>query len=642
MKNRLLFIAVQLCTLYSYSQINTQSPWTWMKGDNTTDQFGQYGTQGVAHSLNKPGARNFATTWRDAAGQLWLFGGSGYGNSRLGYLNDLWKYDPVSNKWTWVSGDSAINRYSVYGTKGVSHPANRPGGAFSGISWNDAGNNLWLLGGFGYSGSGFGFLNALWKFDITTQEWTWMKGDSLIAQTGVYGTRGTEDAANIPGARYGSQTWTDQEGNLWLYGGYGFDETTEGILNDIWKYNPVTNNWTWMNGDSIIEQTAVYGIKGVAHESNKPGARYVSSSWKDENDVFWLFGGYGYDAANTGDLGDLWKYDPDSNLWTWVTGDSLVDQKGHYGSIGVPDTANKPGSRYVSSSWIDETGILWLFGGYGYDSLVTGYLNDLWKYDPDSNLWTWVKGDNQVNQVGVYGVQCLPDSSNKSGGRTGSVSWTDGVGNLWLFGGYGFDGNSTGVLNDLWRINSHESVLPVRLLQFTGALNNDITRLQWQTELETGFSHFNVQRSFDGRVFTTIGNVPGTGTAGRQGYDWQDAGLANHNWQKVFYRLRLVDKNGSASYSRVILFSRDPGAEGLSLFPNPAAHTLNLSFTQARPGNIMIRITDSRGALVRTLWQTATAGRVSLSVDISTLPPATYTVTVMDGSLAINRLFIKQ
>ena len=132
-----------------------------------------------------------------------------------------------------------------------------------------------------------------------------------------------------------------------------------------------------------------------------------------------------------------------------------------------------PVQDYVSSSWTDPSGELWLFGGYGYDAINAGYLNDFWKYSPATNVWTWIKGDNTVDQVGVYGTQGMPAPSNKSGARTGSVSWTDGTGNLWLFGGYGFDGSTPGVLNDLWKINSFQTELPLHLLHFSGVLNNE-------------------------------------------------------------------------------------------------------------------------------------------------------------------------
>src|SRR5713226_9674768 len=76
------------------------------------------------------------------------------------------------------------------------------------------------------------------------------------------------------------------------------------------------------------------------------------------------------------------------NNWTWVSGASAANQTGSYGTQGVADSSNVPGARYHSVSWIDSGGHLWLFGGFGYDSMGTvGDLNDLWRFDGSN--WTW-------------------------------------------------------------------------------------------------------------------------------------------------------------------------------------------------------------------------------------------------------------
>ncbi|HMK25824.1 MAG TPA: kelch repeat-containing protein [Chitinophagaceae bacterium] len=643
MKTTLFFVASLLFVTFSSAQINPQTPWTWMKGDNIINQPGVYGCQGVAATANKPGARNFSTTWRDAAGNLWLFGGSGYGTSSIGYLNDLWKFDPLLNRWIWAHGDSATGKYSVYGTQGTANAANKPGAIFAGVSWTDVNHNLWLFGGFGFSNNAFGFLNSLWKYNTLTNEWTWVKGDNTVDEAGNYGVRGIESETNKPGARYGSQTWTDASGNLWLFGGYGYNSNSSGILNDIWKYNPSTNKWTWIKGDDDVELTGIYGTKGIPDAANKPGARYVSSSWTDHSGNLWLFGGYGYDENNSGSLNDLWKYDPSTNQWTWISGDKLIDQTGVYGTQGVSNPSNKPGARYVSSSWIDAFGELWMFGGYGYDASNSGYLNDLWKYNAVNNEWTWVKGDATVDQPGIYGTQGMPDASNKSGARTGSVSWADGLGNLWLFGGYGFDGATSGVLNDLWKISSFAGMLPVHLLQFNGALNNETVRLQWQSEQETDFSHFNIQRSFDGMGFVTVGKVNCAGTSNKNDYNYTDNDLRNRPAQKVFYRLQLMDKNGHFTYSKILRFDWKQNATSITVFPNPAVNSLNLSFTHAKQGMVMINITDMKGVVVKKQTENLSAGRISLQIDVSTLPSAGYLISVTNGEgAATQQKFIKQ
>lgn len=127
------------------------------EGDHSIDNIGIYGTKGLAASTNKPGARTSATTWRDHAGNLWMFGGLGMSNSEQGYLNDLWKFNPATNQWIWVKGDSSILQYSIYGTQGAAAVTNKPGGIYASVSWTDNSGNLWLFGGFGYTEGDFGF-----------------------------------------------------------------------------------------------------------------------------------------------------------------------------------------------------------------------------------------------------------------------------------------------------------------------------------------------------------------------------------------------------------------------------------------------------------------------------------------------------
>jgi hypothetical protein len=641
LKTTLFFIIVLLCTSFTFAQIGNEPSWAWIKGDNTINQYGVYGVQGTSDSLNKPGSRNFSVTWKDNDGLLWLYGGYGKASSTTGYLNDLWKYNPYSNVWTWMKGDSAIDQVPVYGTMGVANSGNKPGTIYNGLSWTDASGNLWLFGGLGNTSMGEGFLNSLWKYNPASNQWTWVKGDNAINNTGTYGIRGIGSIANNPGARYGSLTWTDANGQLWLLGGNGYDAATAGLLNDLWKYDPATNMWTWVNGDNTVDQKAVYGTKGLADNNNKPGARYGGRTWKDLNGNLWLFGGYGFDDSFEGILNDLWKYNSLTNTWTWINGDNTVNQTGIYGSQGIPSASNKPGARYVGSSWTDAVGDLWLFGGYGHGAVTAGYLNDLWKYKIATNEWTWIKGDNTTDQLSIYGTQGMADPSNETGSRTGSVSWTDGVGSLWLFGGYGYDGTAAGALSDLWKINGLQIILPVNLLVFKGVLNSDAAKLEWKTEKEVSFSHFNLQRSFDGINFSTISRISGRRSNSASEYVYYDNEIRNFSAQKIFYRLQLVNNDGHTSYSKTIRFDRNELALNLHVFPNPAVETLTLSFNQDRPGIVRIRITDMNGKTIKQQEERMTMGKVSINIDVSHLMAGTYVLSLIDEKGFRQQKFIK-
>ena len=307
-----------------------------------------------------------------------------------------------------------------------------------------------------------GSATALIKPSSLAVEWAWVSGGDIVNARGEYGTQGTPAVSNVPGARQGPVSWTDPSGVLWLFGGRGLTSNAiEGFLNDLWRFDPAANEWTWVSGSSSQDQSGSYGTRGVASPSNVPGARYDSVSWLDPRGNLWLFGGYGIVSTLGGwALGnDLWKYDPISHQWTWVSGSNTGDQAGTYGTKGLGDPSNVPGARRQAASWVDLNGALWLFGGMGYgsDSGSGGILNDLWKFDPSDGEWIWISGSDTINQPGVYGTKGVADPANIPGAKFRALTWLDLSGNLWLFGG---GGPGYDHFNDLWKfdVTTHECV----------------------------------------------------------------------------------------------------------------------------------------------------------------------------------------
>lgn len=424
-----------------------------MKGPNIHDSRAIYGNKSVEAITNLPGARNDGLTWSDNSGGLWLFGGYGFTENDSGYLNDLWKYNISTGNWTWISGDSSSTASGIYNALGIASPTSKPSSRRWAMKWKDNSGNFWLFGGEGRAFDLVGKLGDLWRYRPGSNDWTWMHGDTVLNTYSDYGIIGQAGSGTGPGAREGAATWVDNSGNLWMFGGFGFAAAGfHGYLNDMWKYEPTTNQWTWVKGSINTGESAIYGTQGIANSSNQPGGLDDAVSWKDLSGNFWLYGG---SKGSAGLLNDLWKYNPLLNQWTWMRGDGIVNQTGVYGAIGVSNTNYKPGARIYASVWLDETGNLWLFGGYGFAgaTLVKGDLNDLWKYNPVLNQWTWVKGDSTAaGSASIYGNQGSAALMNKPGSRYSSMPWKDNAGNLWLLGGY--DLNSPGFLNDLWRIIS--------------------------------------------------------------------------------------------------------------------------------------------------------------------------------------------
>ncbi|MGH9615216.1 MAG: kelch repeat-containing protein [Acidobacteriaceae bacterium] len=396
-----------------------------------------------------------------------------------------------ANLWAWMGGSNTtpyltVGPAGVYGTEGVGSTSNVPGGREGAGVWTDVNGNFWLFGGHSVDENGvLAYGNDLWEYVPSKGTWTWMSGANVLSnQTagpiGVYGTIGIPSTTNVPGGRVSPVTWSDSSGNLWLFGGAGVDSIgSEGSLNDLWEFSPSTKTWTWIGGSSVVGgpsgesdavgQPSMYGTKGTPSTTNFPGGRWKAVSWIDSKGDLWLFGGFGANLVGSeGDLDDLWEFDPTDKTWTWISGSSASDVSGAYGIQNVASPSNVPGARDSAISWVDHSGHLWLFGGYGRDANGTlGVLNDLWQFNLADKTWTWVSGSNSVGnfgegQSGVYGTQGVAAAGNMPGGRDDAVSWTDGSGNLWLFGGYGVDSNpppnGMTALNDLWEFDTTQKM----------------------------------------------------------------------------------------------------------------------------------------------------------------------------------------
>ena len=472
--------------------------WVWMGGSSRTVKRttatnvpadglpGVYGTLGNPSAGNRPGARKNASSWTDSSGNFWLFGGGEdtYGHDQPLIFNDLWEFNPSTREWTWMGGSSksgckGCGQRGVYGTLGTGDAGNIPGSRKFASTWIDDGGNFWIYGGGGYdSARNLTILSDLWKFSPSTQEWTWIAGKDPDTGLGSCDTFGTPDDGNNPGFREFSVSWSDNNGNLWLFGGWGFvtgiasSSSGSGDLNDLWMFDPSTGEWTCSIGRS----------RTVSERGDHGG-------WTDNDGHLWLFGGQGRDSTNIrGFLNDLWEFDPETNEWAWIGGDNVLpcrnyvpcSSPGVYGKIGKSASGNIPGGRHSASSWTDNNGNFWLFGGHGTDSKGDeGDLNDLWTFNPSTQQWTWMSGNKTAGPYliqqhfenspkGVYGKLGVPASTNIPGGRFGASSWTDRDGNLWLFGGEGLDSNGDeGYLNDLWEYRFYQEPVSVDIPTFS-------------------------------------------------------------------------------------------------------------------------------------------------------------------------------
>ncbi|AII50599.1 hypothetical protein N008_01195 [Hymenobacter sp. APR13] len=167
------------------------------------------------------------------------------------------------------------------------------------------------------------------------------------------------------------------------------------------------------------------------------------------------------------------------------------------------------------------------------------------------------------------------------------------------------------------------SPLPVELVRFDAKAQDADGLLAWTTAQEKNSAYFEVESSTDGKDFRAIGRVAGQGTtAQRHEYEWLDRNLSRYAAAIVYYRLRQVDNDGTASFSQVRTVAvAEALRTNLALYPNPASRRTHLTGARA---NSAVQVFDALGRLVFTA-QADAAGQATLTLPEG-LPVGVYVV----------------
>ncbi|MES2559103.1 MAG: T9SS type A sorting domain-containing protein [Bacteroidota bacterium] len=178
---------------------------------------------------------------------------------------------------------------------------------------------------------------------------------------------------------------------------------------------------------------------------------------------------------------------------------------------------------------------------------------------------------------------------------------------------------STG-LNRFYIVVGSSSSLPVKLLHFTARkTDNKQVTLNWATAQETNSKSFEVERSADGKTFTTITTLAAGGnTHALINYETTDEQPARVN----YYRLKQVDLGGAVSYSQVQYIMMEEVA-GAKLYPVPAHTTLTIEHTNVLTS---VRVFDISGRVMST--QTG-FGSIA-TIDVSALETGVYVIEYTD------------
>ena len=206
----------------------------------------------------------------------------------------------------------------------------------------------------------------------------------------------------------------------------------------------------------------------------------------------------------------------------------------------------------------------------------------------------------------------------------------------------GTNGDNT-TATDLFKIDATISALPITLLNFSATVEtNNTVQLNWTTASEINSSHFEIERSTDGNKFSKIGEVKAAGNSTNLNYKHLDQHAASLNASLLYYRLKLVDKDGASKTTPTLLVRLKERSLQFAFSPNPAQQQLNVIVAPAAAKNVVLRIVDATGKI--TYQQTLPVG-VSVyqqSINISRLQKGVYYLQMVNDQSTITKKFIKQ
>lgn len=139
------------------------------------------------------------------------------------------------------------------------------------------------------------------------------------------------------------------------------------------------------------------------------------------------------------------------------------------------------------------------------------------------------------------------------------------------------------------------ALIPIELLTFTGKADQKVNHLYWETAQELNGHHFDIEFSTTGRDFVKVAEVAARGNSNFR-TSYQTTHTPGQTAPVYYYRLKLVDADGSYKYSNVISIRPSVKTfEVTSVAPNPFTEQLKVTITSTKASPAFIKLYDAQG-----------------------------------------------
>ena len=184
--------------------------------------------------------------------------------------------------------------------------------------------------------------------------------------------------------------------------------------------------------------------------------------------------------------------------------------------------------------------------------------------------------------------------------------------------------------------------LPVHLISFQGNMNkNNKVTLNWTVADNETAKSFEIEISFNGRDFANAAVLFASENRCTENYTFAETVNAN---DKVMYRLKMIDKNHEADYSKILIFqSKSTITNNIKIIGNPVNDKLTFSYTASATQVIDVKVYDMTGRIVLNNKINSLEGSNMISLPLSpTFKAGMYVVEVNNGTDLQSSKFVKQ
>ncbi len=186
--------------------------------------------------------------------------------------------------------------------------------------------------------------------------------------------------------------------------------------------------------------------------------------------------------------------------------------------------------------------------------------------------------------------------------------------------------------------------LPVTLKTFVANLGSSNTvKLNWTTSMEINCRRYDVERSADGKTFTVIGSVEGSGTSQIENSYSLNDNISAFTGSVVYYRLKQIDFDGKASLSKIVVVRLRTNATGLTASPNPFTSYVNINLDWSKNETVNVQVLNMSGKEVSAKSVQLTKGTNYVAINnLSSLPAGMYIIQFNTTEGKIVKQLIKQ